>query len=71
MDVGIDAAQIERVLGQLARLRHVGDPEGLDALESLRPSWLGPDAWDVVLEDLEAQRYRERRRVARLRLVVG
>lgn len=71
MDPGIDAAQIERVLGQLARLRHLADPEGQDALETLRPSWLRPDAWDVMLEDLETQRFRERRRVPRLQLVVG
>lgn len=71
MDAGIDANQTERVLSQLARLRHHGD-EGLDVLESLRPAWLGPDAWDIVLEDLEAQRYRERARPpVRLQLVKG
>lgn len=71
MDVGIDAAQIERVLSQLARLRHHRDQKQMDVLESLRPSWLGADAWDVVLEDLEAQHYRERARVVRLQLIVG
>ncbi|MGH8190380.1 MAG: hypothetical protein ACREP2_02935 [Rhodanobacteraceae bacterium] len=69
MDVGIDAKQTERVLSHLARLRHNCGDEGTDTLESLRPSWLGLAAWDIVLEDLEAQRYRERARVARLRLV--
>lgn len=69
MDAGIDARQIERVLSHLARLRHRRGPEDMDALEDLRPAWLGMDAWDVVLEDLEAQHYRERVRVAQLRLV--
>lgn len=76
MDVGIDAKQTERVLSQLARLKHHCDQEGMDVLESLRPSWLGLDAWDIVLEDLEAQRYKERgykerARVLRLHLVAG
>lgn len=71
MDPGIDAAQTERVLSQLARLRHRGDREEMNALESLRPSWLRADAWDLVLEDLAAQCYRERARVPQLRLVVG
>lgn len=69
MDAGIDARQIERVLSHLARLRHRRDQEDMDALENLRPAWLGIDAWEVVLEDLEAQHYRERARVARLQLV--
>ena len=30
---------------------------------------LGADVWDIVLEDLEAQHYRERARVVHLRLV--
>lgn len=72
MDTGIDARQTEYVLDQLARLRHRRDQ---DTLESLRPSWLGLDAWDVLLEDLEAQRYKERPRecgrVVRLQLVGG
>lgn len=71
MDVNIDAEQIEHVLSRLARLRHQRDQEDMDVLESLRPAWLGVDAWDIVLEDLEAQRYRERARVVRLRLVGG
>lgn len=71
MDVGIDAKQTERVLSHLARLRHHCDQEHMDVLESLRPAWLGADAWDVVLEDLEAQHYRERARVVRLQLVRG
>jgi hypothetical protein len=75
MDLGIDAAQTERVLSQLARLRHRGNREEMDVLDSLKPSWLGADAWDIILEDLDAQHYRERDRervrVPRLRLVVG
>ena len=68
MESGIDARQIERVLSHLARLRHRSDA---DVLEDLRPDWLGMDAWEIVLEDLEAQHYRERKRprVARLQLV--
>jgi hypothetical protein len=58
----IDAKQTERVLSYLARLRHHRDPEEMDLLESLRPTWLGMDAWDLVLEDLETQRYKERPR---------
>lgn len=78
MDIGIDARQTERVLSQLARLRHHCGPEEMDALESLRPAWLGANAWDVVLDDLEAQCYREhapapapaeRPRTARLQLI--
>lgn len=69
MDAGIDIKQTERVLSCLARLKHHCDHENMDVLESLRPTWLGMDAWDVVLEDLEAQHYRERARVVRLRLV--
>ncbi|HET9817734.1 MAG TPA: hypothetical protein VFP92_01040 [Rhodanobacteraceae bacterium] len=73
MDPGIDTRQTEYVLDHLARLQHRCDQDAMDALESLRPSWLGLDAWDVLLEDLEAQRYREcpreRPRVVRLRLV--
>jgi hypothetical protein len=60
MDAAIDAKQTERVLSYLARLRHHRDQEEMDLLESLRPTWLGMDAWDVVLEDLETQRYKER-----------
>lgn len=71
MDVDIDIKQTERVLSYLAGLRHHCDQEGMDVLESLRPAWLGVGAWDVVLEDLEAQRYRERARVVRLHLVRG
>lgn len=64
----IDAKQTERVLSYLARLRHYRDQAEPDVLESLRPAWLGMDAWDVVLDDLETQRYKERKRVARLEL---
>jgi hypothetical protein len=69
MDTSVDAKQTERVLSHLARLKHRRDPEGQDLLESLRPAWLAADAWDIVLEDLEAQHYRERARVVHLRLV--
>jgi hypothetical protein len=62
----IDAEQTERVLSYLARLRHRRDQGEMDLLESLRPTWLGMDAWDIVLEDLETQRYKERGRAARL-----
>lgn len=62
----IDAEQTERVLSYLARLRHDRDQGEMDILESLRPTWLGMDAWDVVLEDLETQRYKERGRAERL-----
>ncbi|HET6545352.1 MAG TPA: hypothetical protein VFG55_01245 [Rhodanobacteraceae bacterium] len=71
MDAAIDAKQIERVLSHLARLKHRGDQVEMDVLETLRPAWLGMDAWDVVLEDLEAQHYRNRGRVARLQVVAG
>ncbi|MEO8748203.1 MAG: hypothetical protein ABI379_11205 [Rhodanobacter sp.] len=71
MNVSIDAEQIERVLSHLARLRQQHGQEDLGALESLRPAWLGVNAWDIVLEDLKAQRYRERAHVVRLRLVGG
>lgn len=69
MDRTIDARQIERVLSHLARLRHCRDWAEADVLESLRPAWMGLDTWEVVLEDLEAQHYKERRRVAQLRSV--
>ena len=69
MDAAIDAKQTERVLSYLARLRHYRDQQEETVLESLRPTWLGMDVWDVVLDDLETQRYRERARVAQLRLV--
>jgi len=62
----IDAEQTERVLSYLARLRHHRDQGEMDLLESLRPTWLGMDAWDIVLEDLETQRYKERGRAVRL-----
>jgi len=68
MDATIDAKQTERVLSYLARLRHQRDQGEMDLLESLRPTWLGMDAWDMVLEDLETQRYKERARGERLEL---
>lgn len=73
MNLDIDVEQTEHVLSYLARLRHDSGQEEMDMLESLRPTWLGMKAWDVVLEDLEAQHYRERKRarVAPLRLVKG
>lgn len=69
MNAAIDAKQTERVLSYLARLQHSRDQEELDVLESLRPAWLGMDAWDIVLDDLATQRYKERRREVRLELV--
>ncbi|MDE2270360.1 MAG: hypothetical protein KGJ94_00050 [Xanthomonadaceae bacterium] len=69
MDTAIDARQIERVLSHLARLKHRRDQDDRDILDDLRPAWLGMDAWEVVLEDLEAQHYRECARVPRLQLV--
>ena len=69
MDASIDTEQIERVLSHLARLKHHHGRKDTDVLESLRPAWLAVDAWDVILEDLDAQRYREHARVVRLRLV--
>jgi hypothetical protein len=69
MDMRIDAEQIEHVLSHLARLRQQRDQGHTDMLEGLRPSWLSVGAWDVVLEDLQAQRYKERARSVQLRLV--
>jgi hypothetical protein len=69
MDMRIDAEQIEHVLSHLARLRQQRDQGNIDMLEGLRPSWLSVGAWDVVLEDLQAQRYKERARSVQLRLV--
>lgn len=69
MDAGIDAKQIERVLSHLARLKHRRNPEDTDALDDLRPAWLRADTWDVVLEDLELQHFREHVRPASLQLV--
>lgn len=69
MNTANDARQIEQVLSQLAQLKHRAGMGDMDLLEDLRPSWLSIDAWDIVLEDLEAQRYRERVRPAQLRVV--
>lgn len=69
MDAAIDAGQIERVLSHLARLKHRRDPDDAEALDSLRPAWLGMDAWDIVLEDLEGQHYRASVRPAALQVV--
>jgi hypothetical protein len=69
METGIDARQIERVLSHLARLKHRSDQENADTLDDLRPPWLGLDAWEVVLEDLETQHYRGRACAPRLQLV--
>jgi hypothetical protein len=64
MEAGIDARQIERVLSHLARLQHRRDQEE-DVLDDLRPTWLGMDTWDVVLEDLHALHYKKPFRAAR------
>jgi hypothetical protein len=69
MDTKINPEQTEQVLSHLARLQQRRAPADLDALESLRPAWLGLDAWDIVLEDLQAQRYRQRAHSVPLRLV--
>ena len=68
MDATIDARQVERVLSHLARVQHRRTYGGMDG-DDLRPSWLAFDAWEVILDDLETQRYRERARVAQLQLV--
>jgi len=59
MDGSIGTEQVERVLNYLAHLRHYSDRENVNALDSLRPTWMKMSAWDVILDDLEAQRYRE------------
>lgn len=69
MDTEIDAGQIERVLSHLAHLGHRREADDEDALDNLRPAWLKLDAWEVVLEDLTSQYYRERPRAAHLQLV--
>lgn len=71
MDVNIDVDQTERMLSHLARLRQRYNRDDMDALERLRPAWLGLDAWDIVLEELKMHRYRERPHMARPRLVSG
>jgi hypothetical protein len=70
MDMKIDAEQIAHVLDYLAQLRRDRDRGGADVPERLRPAWISMGAWDVILEDLAAQRYRERERAhPRLQLV--
>lgn len=69
MNTEIDAGQIERVLSHLAHLQRHRDDEAQEALDDLRPGWLKLDAWEVVLEDLTTQYYRERPHRARLQLV--
>ncbi|MGH8184752.1 MAG: hypothetical protein ACREPH_13935 [Rhodanobacteraceae bacterium] len=60
MDPEIEnAEQIGFSLAHLAQLRHCRDRRSEDTLESLRPRWLGLDAWDMLLEELETGRYRE------------
>ncbi|MGH8124424.1 MAG: hypothetical protein ACREPK_01050 [Rhodanobacteraceae bacterium] len=71
MDESIDARQTERVLSHLARLKHHCGQEESNVLESLRPAWLGVVAWDIVLDDLEAERYKKRASAVRLQLVSG
>ncbi|MBN8713054.1 MAG: hypothetical protein J0H50_03645 [Xanthomonadales bacterium] len=76
MDMNVDAEQIERVLSRLARLWQPHDQDAVNALDSLRPAWLKAAAWDVILEDLAAQRCSEVRAPRasarpRLRLVRG
>ena len=69
LNTSVDARQIEHVLSHLARLRQLRGPTDLDALDGLRPAWLRPDTWDIVLEDLQAERYRNRPHKVQLRLV--
>lgn len=69
MDTSMNAEQVEHMLSHLARLRHRGDRADIDVLENLKPAWLRADAWDILLEDLKAQRYRERAHGVRLRLI--
>ena len=69
MNRSIDAEQVDHTLSHLARLRHQCSPEHMDVLENLRPAWLAEDTWDIVLEDVEVQRYSARARGGRLRLV--
>jgi hypothetical protein len=69
MATEIDAGQIERVLSHLAHLGHRRDVDDMETLDNLRPGWLKLDAWEIVLEDLTTQYYRERPRTAQLRLV--
>lgn len=78
MDMNIDAEQIERVLSCLAQLRHDRDrnPNEVNVLDRVKPAWVRMDTWDAVLDDLEAQRYRELERAhprtrPRLQLVRG
>lgn len=60
MDTEIEnPEQIGLALAHLAHLRHSRDPHAEDTLEGLRPRWLGMDAWDMLLEELETGRYRE------------
>lgn len=69
MNRSIDAEQIDRTLSHLAQLRHQCCPEHVDVLDHLRPAWLAADTWDIVLEDIELQRYSARVSDRRLRLV--
>lgn len=59
MDVSIGTEQVERLLNCLAHLRHHRNRENVNILDGLRPAWMKMSAWDVILDDLEAQRYRE------------
>ena len=69
MEPGIDARQIEQVLSHLARLQHRRDHADADTLDELKPGWLDLDTWEVVLDDLETQRYQQHTRAPRLQLV--
>lgn len=61
MDTKIDAEQVERVLNCLAQRKQSQDlGDAASRLEELRPPWLRAATWDVLLDDLAAQRYRER-----------
>ncbi len=71
MHTNISPEQVERMLSHLASLRLHRNRADLETLEALRPAWIGLDAWDMVLDDVTAQRFRDRVGGSRLRLVSG
>ena len=71
MNMRIDAEQIEYTLSYLANLRQRRSHADMETLETLRPAWIGLDAWDMLLDDVRSQRYRDPARRTHLRLVVG
>ena len=71
MNMRIGAEQIEYTLSYLANLRQRHSHADMEALEALRPAWIGLDAWDMLLDDVRSQRHTGRASRAHLRLVVG